>query len=73
MPLRVRPRIPNSKDSLTDDALTGTESREDGSPSYFNIDELSLVAEYVEELRTDSDLCQLVGTNDVLCTLLTRD
>lgn len=31
----------------------GLDAREEGSPSFFNVDEISLIYKYVEELRTD--------------------
>ncbi|KAG9044286.1 hypothetical protein FS837_008416 [Tulasnella sp. UAMH 9824] len=33
--------------------IAGLDDREAGSPSYFNIDEISLIYKYVEELRSD--------------------
>ncbi|KAG8954836.1 hypothetical protein FRC04_010318 [Tulasnella sp. 424] len=33
--------------------IAGLDDREEGSPSFFNIDEISLICKYVEELRAD--------------------
>ncbi|KAG8981810.1 hypothetical protein FRB90_006978, partial [Tulasnella sp. 427] len=33
--------------------IAGTDDREAGSPSYFNIDEISLICKYVDDLRND--------------------
>ncbi|KIO21468.1 hypothetical protein M407DRAFT_44382, partial [Tulasnella calospora MUT 4182] len=39
--------------------IAGLDDREAGSPSYFNIDEVSLICKYVDDLRADLCSCHL--------------
>ncbi|OCH91262.1 P-loop containing nucleoside triphosphate hydrolase protein [Obba rivulosa] len=47
------PLLPNKKFPVIMHAITGKDDREASSPSFFNIDEVTLVKTYVQSLRAD--------------------
>ncbi|EMD34731.1 hypothetical protein CERSUDRAFT_54531 [Gelatoporia subvermispora B] len=47
------PLLPNKKFPIVVHAITGKDDREASSPSFFNIDEVTLIKSYVESLRAD--------------------